>query len=69
MALTILDVGILGGGLIGLAGIFFPEFLWKFVNPATEKTYNKKEALKYRLLGLIIVLIGIAFYLYDNFYR
>ena len=69
MGLSILDVGIIGGGFIGLIGIIFPQFLYKFANPASEKPFDKKEAWKYRLGGLIIVIIGILFYLYDNFIR
>ena len=71
MALSIenlLDIGIISGGVIGLIGIFFPEFLYKFANPTSEIPYNKKNAWKYRLGGLIIVLIGIAFYVYDNYF-
>jgi len=65
----ILDFGIIGGGFVGLIGIFFPEFLYKFANPVSETPYNEKDAWKYRLGGLIIVLIGIAFYIYDNYFH
>ena len=67
--LEVLDFGIIGGGFIGLIGIFFPQFLYKFANPASEKPYSKKDAWKYRLSGLIIVLFGVAFYVYDNYFR
>jgi len=39
----ILDFGIIGGGFIGLVGIFFPEFLYKFANFVSEKPYHKKR--------------------------
>ena len=65
----ILDFGIIGGGFVGLIGIFFPEFLYKFANPVSETPHNEKDAWKYRLGGLIIVLIGIAFYIYDNYFH
>ena len=72
MALTIsniLDVGIIGGGFIGLIGIFFPEFLYKFANPTSETKYNKQDGWKYRLWGITIVIISIIFYVYDNYVR
>jgi len=70
MVLSILDVGIIGGGFIGIAGIFFPEFLYKYANFASEVPYDKKKhALKYRLGGLALVIMSIAFYIHSNFYR
>jgi len=69
MALTILDVLFVGDGLIGLIGIFYPEFLFKFINLGSEKKYDKKkDAWKYRLIGLAAILIGIALYIFDNYY-
>ena len=66
---SLLDFGLIGGGFIGLVGIFFPEFLHKYVNFPIEKPYDKKDAWKHRLWGAAIVLIGIAFYIYKRVYR
>jgi membrane protein YqaA with SNARE-associated domain len=66
----ILDFGIIGGGFVGLMGIFFPEFLYKFANFASEKQYDKKkDAWKYRLGGFVIVVLSVAFTIYDTFFR
>lgn len=59
----------IGGGLIGIIAIFYPEFLFKYTHIASEEVYDKKDAWKYRLTGIILVIVGIAFYIYDNFYR
>jgi len=69
MVLTLLNIGIIGGGFIVIIGIFFPKFLYKFANPASEKPFCKKESWKYRLSGIIIVILGISFYVYDNYFR
>ena len=69
MTLSILDSAIIGGGLFGLLGIFFPEFLYNLANSPSETKYNKKDALKVRLWGVIILVFSIVFYIYDNYFR
>ena len=64
---NLLDFAIISGGIFGLIGIFFPEFLFKIANPASGLKYDKKDAWKYRVLGVLIVIMGIAFYVYDNY--
>ncbi len=68
MTSSVLDAGIIGGGFIGLLSIFFPELLYKFANPFSDKKYNKKDAWKYRLAGFIIVIIDLAIYIYGNYF-
>ena|SRR3989338_5019444 len=65
----LLDFGLIGGGFIGLIGIFFPQFLFKCTHIASEEKYNKKDSWKYRLGGFLIVIMAFAFYIYDNFVR
>ena len=69
MGLTIFDAGIIGGGFFGLAGIFFPKFLFYISYPVGEKEYDKKDAWKYRLTGVVMTLFAFGFYYYDNFIR
>ena len=56
----ILDFGIIGGGFVGLIGIFFPEFLYKFANPVSETPYNEKDALIGSGSGFFISENGLA---------
>ena len=69
MTLSILDAGIIGGGFIGLAGVFFPKFLFMYTHQTGEKVYDKKESLKYRFGGFIIFAAAVAFYVYDNYFH
>ena len=63
---SILDIAIIGGGAIGFLGMLFPELLFKFANPVSEKIYNRKDAIRYRIFGALILIIAILFYVVDN---
>lgn len=68
MSFTLLDALIGAGGLLWIAGLFYPELLWKFVNSPTEKKYSSKENLKIRIICILGLLICITIYIYSNYF-
>ena len=66
MAIRLLYSTIITGVLPGLALFFLPNLMRFFPSFVREVSFDKKNDWIYRLGGIIIIVISIAFLIYHN---